>query len=100
MKPGFRVRTTMTTGLSHSRAARQDQLNRLWDSKVITDPEVMADLMELPTPTFLAHRAADVRLARNENYTLAGGTPSNPTRGTTTPSTCASTTRSARPTSS
>lgn len=73
LKPGFRIRTTMTTGLARSRAARQDLLMRLWDSKVITDAELMADLMDVPAAHFVAHKAADVRLAKNENYELAKG---------------------------
>lgn len=73
MKPGYRIRTTMTTGLARSRTARQELLMRMWDSKVITDPEAMASLMEVPLPNMLEYRAADIRLARNENLTMAGG---------------------------
>lgn len=72
MKPGHRVRTTMQTGLARSRANRSDLALRLWDSKVIQDPEVMAEILEMPLPNTMRDRAEDTMLARNENYTLAG----------------------------
>ena len=73
MKPGFRIRTSQTTALARSRANRQDLLVRLWDSKVIQDPEVMADLLDMPMPNTLSARAEDIMRSRNENYTLAKG---------------------------
>jgi hypothetical protein len=73
MKPGFRIKTTMTTALARSRSNRQDLLIRLWDSKAITDPEVMADMLEMPLPNTLSDKADDVMLARNENLKIAAG---------------------------
>ncbi len=73
MKPGHRIRTTMQTGLARSRANRVDLALRLWDSKVIQDPEVMAEILEMPLPNAVRDRADDMMLARNENYTLAEG---------------------------
>lgn len=70
-KPGMRIRVTMGTGLARSRAARQEQLIRLWDSKVINDPETMAELLEVPIPSFISNKAHDIRLARNENYDMS-----------------------------
>lgn len=78
LKPGFRVRVTMGSGLGKSRASRNDTLLNLWMNKVITDPEVMAEMMELPMPSTLSHKAVDVRLARNENLEIAKGTPIAP----------------------
>jgi hypothetical protein len=71
MKPGFRVRTTMTTGLARSRTARQDLAMRLWEQKVITDPNQLLELMEVPTGNVLQYQAVSIRLARNENLTMA-----------------------------
>lgn len=71
IKEGLRVRVSMTTGLARSRTARTDQLLMMWDKKIINDPEIMAELMEIPVPTFVSHRMFDIRLARNENIELA-----------------------------
>lgn len=71
LKPGMRIRVTMGTGLSDSRAARQQQAMELWREGVIQDPEVMADLMDLPTASLSPNRVFDVRLARNENMLMA-----------------------------
>jgi hypothetical protein len=73
MKPGHRVRTTMQTGLARSRANRQDLAIRLWEQKVITDPEAMARLLEMPLPNTMSSDAENVILARNENLTIAAG---------------------------
>lgn len=73
LKPGFRIRTSMATGLAKGRAARQDQLIRLWELKIITDPKMMAELMDLPLPSVMADKAEDVRQARNENLEMAAG---------------------------
>lgn len=70
LKPGMRVRVSMTTGLSRSRAARQEQLMRYWEVGIIRDPEVLAELLEVPVPTLVPARAYDIRLARNENYAI------------------------------
>lgn len=71
--PGMRVQVTMTTGLARSRAARQDQLLTYWDKGIIQDPEMMAELLEVPVPTFVSDNAHDIRLGRNENYQMAHG---------------------------
>jgi hypothetical protein len=71
LKEGIRVRCTMGTGLSDNRAARQKQALELWQNQVIQDPEVMADLMDLPTASLTPNRMYDVKLARNENLTMA-----------------------------
>lgn len=78
IKPGMRVRVTMGTGLARSRTARQEQLLRMWEAGIITDPETMADLMEVPVPSFISQKAPDIRLARNENYDMAKGTAITP----------------------
>jgi hypothetical protein len=78
LKPGMRVQVTMGTGLARSRAARQDQLMLMWQNGIITEPEVMAELLEVPVPTFVSHKAFDIRLARNENYTMQQATPITP----------------------
>ena len=71
MKPGFRVRTTLTTGLARTRAARQALALQLWDGKVITDPDQLLELMEVPTGNMLQYRIYDIRGARNENLDMA-----------------------------
>lgn len=78
LKPGLRVNVTMQTGLARSRASREDQLMNLWEQQIITDPEVLAELMEIPLPTLLPTKAYDVRLARNENYDIANGNAVTP----------------------
>lgn len=75
VQPGMRVRVTQTTGLSRNRSERQQQLLELWQNQVITDPETFAELMEVPVSTFSPQIAMDIRLARNENLTMAEGTP-------------------------
>jgi hypothetical protein len=71
--PGMRVRASMGTGLARSKAARQEQLMTMWQNKIITDPELMAELMDVPIPSFANARAYDQRLARNENLVMAKG---------------------------
>jgi hypothetical protein len=71
IKPAMRVNVTMTTGLARSRAARSDQLLNMWDRKIIQDPEVIAELLEVPIPTLVSHKAFDIRLARNENLQMS-----------------------------
>lgn len=75
VKPGMRVRVTTGTGLARSRAARQDQLMNMWTQQIITDPELMAQLMEVPFPSFAQPKALDMRLARNENLEIAKNVP-------------------------
>jgi hypothetical protein len=78
IQAGMRIHVTMGTGLARSRAARQDQLMLMWQNGVIQDPELMAELLEMPVPTFVSAKAFDIRLARNENYTLQTGKPVTP----------------------
>jgi hypothetical protein len=78
ISPAMRIMVTMGTGLARSRAARQDQLQQMWDAKIITDPELMAELMEVPFPSFQSPKALDMRLARNENLVMEKGTPMQP----------------------
>jgi hypothetical protein len=73
MKPGFRVRTLMTTGLARSRSARQELAMRLWEQKAITDPDQLLELMEVPTANVSMYRGVAKMLARNENLTMADG---------------------------
>ena len=73
LHPGMRIKVTVGSGLARSRAARMDQLITLWQQGVIRDPEEFSRLADLPVPSVLSTRAQDVRLARNENLTLAGG---------------------------
>lgn len=74
VRPGMRVRVTMGTGLARSRAARQDEILNLWDRGIINDPDRVAQLLDMPTPSFNEPNALDLKLARNENLELAGGT--------------------------
>jgi len=74
IKPGMRVRVTMGTGLARSRAAREDQLLLYWQNRIITDPNRIAQLLDMPMPSFNESDAFDMRLARNENLELANGT--------------------------
>jgi hypothetical protein len=71
IKPAMRVVPMMGPGLARSRAARQDMLMNMWQNQIITDPRLMAELMEMPFPSFSEPDAMDLRLARNENLTLA-----------------------------
>lgn len=73
--PGMQVRTVRMSGLGRTRAQRTDTLMNLWNNKVITDPDVLAHLMDLPIPSFTDPRANDMRLARAENIEMAGGIP-------------------------
>ena len=78
IKPGIRIQVTMGTGLARSRAARQDQLMLMWENQIIQDPEVMAELLEVPVPTFVSGKVFDIRLARSENYEMQQGTAITP----------------------
>jgi hypothetical protein len=75
LKPGMKIKVTMGTGLARSRAARSDQLMTMWDNGIIQDRELMAELLEVPVSSVSPDNAFDVRLARNENYTMAEGKP-------------------------
>lgn len=78
IKEGMKIRVTQGTGLSRSRAARTDQLMTLWQNQVIKDPEMMAELLDLPVSTVGPASAFDLRLARNENLRIAAGTAITP----------------------
>lgn len=73
IKPGMRVSVTMDTGLARNRTARQDQAMMMWDKGIIRDPEIMAELLQVPVGTITPQRVFDIRLARNENLVIAGG---------------------------
>lgn len=73
LSPGMRIRINLGTGLADSRAARTQQATELWQQGVIRDPEVMAELMDLPTSSLNPSRMYDVKLARSENLTIAQG---------------------------
>lgn len=82
IKPGIRIRVGMGTGLSDNRAARHQQAMEMWREGVIQDPELMADLMDLPTATLNPNRVFDIKLARNENMLMSAdegvdGSPGN-----------------------
>lgn len=77
-KPGMRVVTTMGSGLARSRAARQQQTIELWREGILRDPELVSELLEIPMPTLIPHKAEDIRLARNENHELAKNTAIEP----------------------
>lgn len=78
LDPGLRLKVTVGTGLAYTRAARTDQLITLWQQGILTDPEAFAELAELPIPQILNVKAKDVKLARNENFVMATGTPITP----------------------
>lgn len=72
-KPGQRVRVTMGTGLARSRAAREDQIYRMVELGIVQDPETVAELLDIPVGTISPSKSHDIRLARNENLTIAKG---------------------------
>jgi hypothetical protein len=78
LKEGFRVRVSKRSGLGRSRAARTDTLMNMWQQGIIRDPVAMANLMEVPIPTFVSHQAQDIRLANSENLTMEAGTVVKP----------------------
>jgi hypothetical protein len=75
LHPAMRIKVTMGTGLASSRAARTDQLMTMWDNQIIQDRELMAELLDLPMSSVSPDNSFDIRLARNENYTMEDGTP-------------------------
>jgi hypothetical protein len=78
VKPGVSVRVTMGTGLARSKAARQDQLYRMWELGIVSDPGQMAELLEISHPSFASPGEPDSRLARNENLEMSQGTAVQP----------------------
>jgi hypothetical protein len=73
MKPGYRVRTGQKTGLGRSRTARQENAMNLWREKVITDPNQLLELLEVPTGNALQYTQQAQRKARSENARMAKG---------------------------
>lgn len=73
LDPGMRIRVTMGGGLASSRAARQEQVLNMWDQGIITDKEIMAELLDLPISSVSPSNSFDIKLARNENFTIATG---------------------------
>lgn len=77
-KAGQRIQVTMGTGLARTRAAREEQVMNMWQNQIIRDPEVAAELLDLPIGVISPNRSHDIRLARNENLTMQSGTPVKP----------------------
>lgn len=73
LTPGMRIQVTMGTGLSRSRAQRQEQALMMWREGIVIDPEIMAELLDVPVGTIAPQQAYDIRLARNENLLMASG---------------------------
>jgi hypothetical protein len=73
MKPGYRVRTSQTTGLARSRTARNEAYMNLWREKVIQDPNQLLELLEVPGHSALRATQIAQRKARSENARLAKG---------------------------
>lgn len=73
--PGTQVRVVRMSGLGRTRAQRQDTLYQLWNMQVIRDPDVMAELLDVPIPSFTNIRARDMRMARSENVEMAAEIP-------------------------
>jgi len=71
--PAIQVRVTMQGGIGQSRAAREDRWMTMWSQGIITDPHVMAELMDVPISTISPDNAFDIRQQRNENLTMAMG---------------------------
>lgn len=76
--PGIQIRPVRMSGLGRTRAQRQDNLINLFNNKIITDPDVIAELMDLPIPSFTNPRAGDMRLARAENIEMSHKIPVKP----------------------
>ncbi|MGZ6852648.1 MAG: portal protein [Mycobacteriaceae bacterium] len=73
INPGMKIKVVRMNGLGRTRAQRQDNLMLLWQNWIIQDPSLMAELMEVPIPSFTEPKALDMRLARNENLDMAAG---------------------------
>jgi hypothetical protein len=78
MDPGMHINVQMGTGLSTNRAARIQQAMTLWQNQIITNNEQMAELLDVPISSIAPDNAYDIRLARNENYTMEAGVPITP----------------------
>ena len=71
--PGVTVRVTMQGGIGQSRAAREDRWMNMWTQGIISDPNVMANLMDVPISTISPDKSFDIRQQRNENLVMATG---------------------------
>lgn len=71
--PGMRIRVTSQTGLARTRAGRQDQILMLWQNKILQDPKMVAQLLDLPMPTLDSSDSKDIERAKNENIELSKG---------------------------
>jgi hypothetical protein len=71
--PAITVRVTMAAGIGQSRAAREDRWMNMWTQGIITDPNVMANLMDVPISTISPDKSFDIRQQRNENLIMATG---------------------------
>lgn len=73
VNPGQHVQVTMQTGLSSSRAARTEQVMLLVQNQIIRDPEIAAELLDIPVGQISPNKGFDIRCARNENLSMADG---------------------------
>jgi hypothetical protein len=73
--PGLRIRVVRMNGLGRTRAERTDSIMLLVQNGIIRDPDLIAELLDVPIPSFTNARANDMRMARAENITMAAGTP-------------------------
>lgn len=74
MQPGFRIRTTMTTGLARSRTNRIETVMRMVELGILDkdrDQETIAELLETPLSNTNRSNSDDLMLSRNENLDLA-----------------------------
>ena len=71
--PAMKIRVTESTGLATSRAARVDQLMTMWQTGIIQDRGVMAEMLDIPVSSVNPDNLFDIRLARNENLKMASG---------------------------
>lgn len=71
--PGIQVRVTMQGGIGQSRAAREDRWMTMWNAGIITDPNAMSELMDVPISTIAPDHAFDILGQRNENLVMATG---------------------------
>jgi len=78
MDPGMHINVQMGTGLSTNRAARMQQAMTLWQNQIVTNNEQIAEMLDVPISSIAPDNAFDIRLARNENYTMADGNPVTP----------------------
>lgn len=73
--PGTRIRVVRMSGLGRTRTERADTLMLYWQNGIIKDPDLIAELLEVPIPSFTNARANDMRMARTENILMSEGTP-------------------------